>query len=120
MKAAPEDLTADFENEAGEIRGGRWGGMHGARYTPAPGTDLTPYFAAMPDGLCAGDHYGTVLEGELTVRVKGGAEETTRAGELYHWPAGHTGWTGPGVVFIAVTPLTQVDSMAEQMAAEAG
>ncbi len=120
MRAGPDDLTIEFQQDEGDIRSARWGTMHVARYSLAPGTDLTPFFAALPDGLCSGDHFGIVLEGELTVRYGDGAEETTRAGDLYYWPAGHTGWTDQGVVFMAVTPLAQVEQMEQAMAAAAG
>jgi hypothetical protein len=120
MRAGPDDLTIEFQQDGGDIRAARWGPMHVARYTLPPGTDLTPFFAALPDGLCSGDHFGIVLEGEITVRYEDGAEETARAGELYYWPGGHTGWSDPGVVFVAVTPLAQVEQMEEAMTAAAG
>jgi hypothetical protein len=119
MRAGPTDLTIEFQQDEGEIRAARWGEMHVARYTLAPGTDLTPFFAALPGGMCSGDHVGIVLEGEITVRYADGAEETSRAGDLYHWPAGHTGWSDQGVDFVAVTPLAQVEQMEETMAAAA-
>jgi hypothetical protein len=117
MRAGPDELTIDFEQDGLEIRGGRWEDMHVARYTLPPGTDLSPFFAVLPDWLCSGDHFGIVLEGEITLRYREGSEETTSAGDLYFWPAGHTGWTEEGVVFVAVTPLAQVERMEEQMAA---
>jgi hypothetical protein len=120
MRAGPDDLTIEFQQDEGDIRAARWGEMHLARYRLAPGTDLTPYFAALPGGLCSGDHFGIVLDGEITVRYEDGSEETTRAGDLYYWPAGHTGWTDQGVEFIAVTPLAQIEQMEETLAAAVG
>ena len=120
MRAGPDELTIEFEQDGLEIRSGRWGEMHVARYTLPAGTDLSPFFAAMPDGLCAADHYGIVLQGDITIPYGDGSEETTRAGELFHWPAGHTGRTDQGVVFVAATPLSQQTSMEERMAAAAG
>lgn len=117
MRAGPDELAIEFQDDAGDIRAARWADMHVARYSLAPGTDLTPFFAALPDGLCSGDHYGIVLEGQITVRYRDGSEETARAGELYCWPQGHTGWSDEGAVFIAVTPLAQVEQMEERMAA---
>ena len=119
MRAGPDELTVEFEQDGLEIRAGRWGGMHVARYALPAGTDLGPFFAALPEGLCSSDHFGIVLEGEITVRYKDGSEETTRAGDLYYWPGGHTGWTEQGVVFIAVTPLAQVEAD-EKIIAAAG
>lgn len=120
MKAAPDELTIEYEADGEEFRGGRWGDMAVGRMTLSPGFDLTPGFAALPDGLCSGDHYGIVLEGEITLRYKDGSEETTRAGEFYHWPAGHTGWTEKGVVVVIITPLAQVEAMERLMAAADG
>lgn len=116
MRARTEDLTLEFDDGGVRIRGAEWGEMHVAEYTLAPGTDLTPFFAALPEGRCSGDHWGQVLEGELHVRYADGSEETTYAGELYHWPAGHTAWTDSGVVFVACTPLEAVRRMERQMA----
>jgi hypothetical protein len=120
MRAGLDDLTLELEHEGAAMRTGRWGDMHVAHYTLPPGMDLAPFFAALPDGLCAADHYGIVLEGEITIPYGDGAEETTRAGELFHWPAGHTGRTDRGAVFVAISPLAQVEQMERQMAAAAG
>jgi hypothetical protein len=117
MKARPDQLTLEFEDGGLRIRSGEWGEMHVAEYVLPAGTDLSPFFQAMPDGLCSGNHWGRVTEGEIRLRYADGSEETTGAGELYHWPAGHTAWTGPGVVFLAVTPLAEVRRMEEQLAA---
>ena len=119
MRAGPDEMSIEFPQDEGHIRAARWGTMHVARYELAAGTDLTPFFAALPDGLCSGDHYGIVTEGSITIRYQDGSEETTRAGELYYWPAGHPGWSDEGVVFMAVTPLAQVEDMEETIAAAA-
>ena len=119
MRAGQDELNVEFEQDGLEIRAGRWGGMHVARYALPAGTDLSPFFGALPDGLCSSDHFGVVLEGEITVRYKNGSEETTRAGDLYYWAGGHTGWTEQGVVFVAVTPLAQVEAE-EELTAAAG
>ena len=115
MRAGSDELTVEFQQNGVEVRSGRWGNMHVASYTLPPATDLSPFFAMLPDGLCSGEHFGVVIEGEIVVRYSDGSEETTRGGELYHWPAGHTGWTDKGVVFVAITPLAQVEHMERQM-----
>ena len=119
MKAGTEDLPVELDHGGVEVRAERWGDMHVGRYSLPPGTDLSPFFAALPDGRCSGDHWGIVLEGSLTVRYADDSEETTRAGEAYYWPAGHTAWTEEGTVFLALTPLRQQQEMERQMAAAA-
>jgi hypothetical protein len=120
MRAGRDELTAEFDQDGIEVASARWGEMHLARYTLPPGTDLSPFFAALPEGLCAGDHYAIVLEGDITIVYRDGSEETAHAGDLCYWPAGHTGRTERGVVFVAVTPLVQQEHMEQQMAAAAG
>ena len=116
MKSTLESLPVEVDQGGIEVRAGRWGSMHVARFTMSPGSDLTPFFSVLPGGLCSGEHWGVVTEGSITVRYEDGTEEVTRAGEAYYWPAGHTAWTEDGVVFFAVTPLAQQETMERQMA----
>ncbi|MGA9748249.1 MAG: hypothetical protein WBQ50_12405, partial [Nocardioides sp.] len=46
-----------------------------------------------------------VLAGSLERVHADGARETARAGEVYHWPAGHTARTDVGAVFLEVGPV---------------
>ena len=117
MRARPDELAVELEHEGIQLRSAHWGDMHVGQYTLPAGTDLSPFFAALPGGLCSGDHWGIMTEGELHVRYEDGTVETTRAGELYFWPAGHTAWTDRGAVFLALTPLRQAKHMDEQIAA---
>ena len=120
MRAGRDELATEFEQDGLAVKSARWGEMHVAHYTLPAGTDLTPFFAAEPDGLCSGDHYGIVIEGDITISYGDGAHESARAGDLYYWPAGHTGWTDQGVEFVAVTPLAQQEQMEQRMAAASG
>lgn len=49
-----------------------------------------------------------MLEGSITVRFADGHEEMTRAGDVYYWPAGHTGWTEEGVTFLEFSPTAEI------------
>lgn len=120
MRAGQDELTIEFEQHGLAVKSARWGQMHVARYTLPAGTDLTPFFAALPEGLCSGDHYGIVLEGDITIFYGDGSEEAAGTGDLYYWPAGHTGRTEQGVDFVAVTPLAQQQEMEERLAAATG
>ena len=54
---------------------------------------------------CASARTGaTSLEGSIHVRYADGTEEMNRAGDLYYWPGGHTGWTDEGVDVHRVQP----------------
>jgi hypothetical protein len=120
MKALTGELTIEFEQDGLEVRGGEWGSMHVSQYTLPAGTDLSPFFVGLPDDLCTCNHWGRVLDGEIHLRYGDGSEETTRAGEVYYWPAGHTAWTEDGVVFLAITPLDEERRMEELLQAATG
>lgn len=118
MKKQPDEMTVAMQEQGIEILQEEWGEMQVCQYTLAPGTDLSPFFEVLPDGLCPVPHWGRVLEGEIHLRYSDGTEELTRAGEFYHWPAGHTAWTETGVVFIAIQPAEEEKRAAELMAAQ--
>jgi hypothetical protein len=50
------------------------------------------------------------------MRHADGTEETVREGQIYHWPAGHTGVSEEGVVFLEVGPVGRCDSSANTRA----
>jgi hypothetical protein len=52
------------------------------------------------------------------VRYADGSEETTRAGELYYWPGGHTGWTDDGVRFLEFSPTSDIAPVLTHFAAQ--
>ncbi len=69
------------------------------------GTDMAPVLQGLPGDRCPSPHWGIVLEGSLELVHADGARETARAGEVYHWPAGHTARTDVGAVFLEVGPV---------------
>lgn len=119
MKSRLEGLSVVMQDEGIEARGEEWGEMRVAQYTLPAGCDLSPFFEGMPEDACPCDHWGIVIEGGIHLLYTDGTEETTRAGEFYHWPPGHTAWTETGVVFIAITPAAQERLVDAQMSAQA-
>ncbi len=80
--------------------------------------DGAPVFKGLPDDRCQCPHWGYVFRGAITVRDADGSEETTRAGEIFYWPAGHTGWTEEGVTFLEFSPAEQLRPVLEHLAAQ--
>ena len=111
-----------LEMELGEIKIQAFeGGDVYARYIDLPaGTDFTPLFVGLPQDLCQSAHWGHVLTGSINVRYADGREETNRAGDVYYWPAGHTGWTDEGVTFLEFSPTADImpvlDHLSRQLA----
>jgi hypothetical protein len=118
MHASPEEM--DVELEVGEIRtkGMEWGWLSVRHLSLPPGADFTPLFVGLPGDLCGSAHWGYVVSGSIHVRYADGTEEVSRAGDLYHWPAHHTGWTPEGVTFIEFSPAADIQPVLEHVAAQ--
>jgi hypothetical protein len=56
-----------------------------------------------------------VLEGSIHLRYADGTEELTRAGQVYHWAAGHTGWTDDGTAFLEIGPVAPMRQFGEHV-----
>jgi hypothetical protein len=118
MRAAERDLA--LELEVGEIvtRGEDWGGLVVRHLDLPAGTDFTPLLKGLPGDLCQCPHWGYVLAGSITVRFADGTEEVSRAGDLYYWPGGHTGWSDDGVTFVEFSPADAIAPVLAHLGAQ--
>ncbi len=118
MRASENEI--DIELEVGDIvtRGEEWGGQLVRHLSLPPGADFTPLFKGLPDDRCQCPHWGYVVEGSINLRFADGTEETSRAGDLYYWPGGHTGWTDEGVTFIEFSPARELRPVLDHVAAQ--
>ncbi len=118
MHAAEKNLA--IELEVGDIvtRGEDWGGQLVRHLTLPPGADFTPLFKGLPGDLCHCPHWGYVISGSIIVRYADGTEELNRAGEIYYWPGGHTGWTDEGVTFVEFSPADDLRPVLEHVGAQ--
>jgi len=109
-----------IEVRQGELitRYAEWGEM-AVRHASVPaGTDFAPVLVGLPGDRCPSPHWGIILEGSIHIEHADGSRETARAGELYHWPAGHTAWTDEAVVFVEfgpVAPMRQFSQHAQSV-----
>jgi hypothetical protein len=69
---------------------------------------MSPLLQGLPGDRCPSPHWGIVLAGSIHLVHGDGSTETARAGEVYHWPAGHTATTDEPVVFLEVGPVEQM------------
>lgn len=66
-------------------------GVMGAEYfTLAKGADLAPLLEGLRNDLCDAAHWGYVINGLVTVTYGNGTDEQCAAGDVFHWPAGHS------------------------------
>lgn len=104
MGIAIDDLPVELE--AGELvtKYAEFGDMAIRHATCPPGTDMGPVLQGLPGNRCGSPHWGIVLDGSILMTHEDGTQELAEAGQVYFWPAGHTGVTEGGVVFIEVGP----------------
>ena len=118
MHTKISDIPIEMQVGGIETRGMATGGITVRHIDLPAGVDFTPLFVGLPGDMCQSPHWGQVIEGSITVRYADGTEETTSAGDIYHWPAGHTGWTEKGVVFIEFSPTEAITPVLEHLASQ--
>jgi len=110
-----EDLPIEVSQGELETRYIEWGDM-AVRVARIPAnTDFGPVLAGLPNDRCPSPHWGIVLSGVIHLTHADGTEETARAGELYHWPAGHTARTEEATEFIEVGPVGPMREFSEHV-----
>ncbi len=120
MKSKPDDLPVELR--AGDIgtRYVEWGEM-AVRFMRIPaGTDMDPVLEGLPDDRCPSPHWGVVLEGAVTLTHADGSRETTRAGEVFYWPEGHTAWFDESSVIVEIGPVAEMRQFSEHAKAKLG
>ncbi len=56
----------------------------------AEGLDIAGLLIGLTGDACQSPHWGFVIRGRLVVSYADGSTETCSAGEVFHWPAGHS------------------------------
>lgn len=120
MQSTVDDLPIEAQAGELELRYAEWGPM-AVRHVQVPaGVDMSPVLEGLPDDRCPSPHWGMVLKGSIHLRHADGTEETTRAGQLYYWPAGHTAWTDEDVVFVEIGPVEPMRQFGEHAKRKVG
>lgn len=118
MRASETEMT--IELEAGEIvtRGEDWGGLSVRHLSLPAGADFTPLLKGLPGDMCPCPHWGYVIAGSIHVHYADGTDDINRAGDLYYWPGGHTGWTDEGVTFVEFSPADEIRPVLDHVGAQ--
>jgi hypothetical protein len=115
MHTTTNEIPIEMQVDDIETRGVTCGDVTIRHLSLPAGLDFTPLFQGLPGDLCQCPHWGQVTAGSITVRYADWTEETTRAGEVYYWPAGHTGWTDDGVTFVEFSPADAIRPVLEHL-----
>jgi hypothetical protein len=117
MRKSVTDMETEFEVGDIHTKGEEWGGWIVRHLDLPAGADLTPLFEGLPGDRCQSPHWGYIVEGSIHVVYPDGTEDVNRAGDLYYWPGGHTGWTDERVVFVEFSPAEDLRPVLEHVAA---
>jgi hypothetical protein len=118
MRAAANEMPVELEVGDIHTRGTEWGEQSVRHCNLPAGTDLTPLFKGLPGDLCDCPHWGYVIAGSIHVRYADGTEDVNRAGDLYYWPGGHTGWSDEGVTFVEFSPAVEIRPVLAHLGAQ--
>lgn len=103
------DPRTTFRNQLG------LGGM-AVGYMEVPGgTDFTPMFAGLPQNNCSSPHWGYLFEGTVRIKYPDGKEDVVNAGEVFYWPAPHTGFVEKNAKFIDFSPEAEFSQVMDQI-----
>lgn len=95
MHLAKQDIPTKIREPGAVARQqrdfGTASGTLGAEYfTMAAGTDLAPLLEGLDGDVCHSPHWGYMLDGAVVVTYADGSTEQCDAGDVFHWPAGHS------------------------------
>lgn len=79
------------------------------------GVDVAPLLQGLDDGMCFAAHWGYLLHGRVVVTYDDGTTETCSAGEMFHWPAGHTVRVEDAAEIVMFSPAAEHQAVMNHM-----
>jgi hypothetical protein len=80
--------TARQQTGFGDVS--RYGTLGAEHFSFGAGTDITELLHGLEGDACQSPHWGYVVEGAVTALYTDGQAETSRTGDLFYWPPGHS------------------------------
>lgn len=106
MMQTPDTI---MRNKAG------FGGMTIAYNEVPKGTDFRPLLQGLNNDSCHCPHWGYIIKGQIRLIYDDKSEEVARAGDVFYWPAGHTGIVEEDVQFIEFNPSKEFGEVMEHI-----
>ncbi len=108
MKELKENMPVAIELPVATFRVSEKGNLAMAYVEMKAGADATPLLEGLPGDKCSCPHWGYMLTGAIHLRYNDGTEEVCKAGEMFHWPAGHTVWVEEDTSFVEFSPKDEL------------
>lgn len=115
MKMTCQEMPDRLNSNGVRIQGADWGELNVAHIQFPKGADATPLLEGLPQNLCQCPHWGLVLKGSINVRYADGRQERVSAGEVYHWPAGHTVWVDEDYSAVEFSPKAEMREVIDHL-----
>lgn len=119
MRERKEKMPVALELPVARFQKMEWGEIAVAHVQLAAGADAAPLLEGLPHGKCPCPHWGYMLKGSVHVEYADGAKETVRAGDLFHWPAGHTIHVDEDASFVEFSPKKELAELYEHIGRKA-
>lgn len=94
--------TARQQTDFGDLAG--FEKMGAEYFSFGAGTDITSLLHGLENDLCQSPHWGYVVKGSITALYGDGREETSRTGDLFYWPPGHSVRAEEDTDFVMFSP----------------
>jgi hypothetical protein len=120
MQQRKEELPVALEMPGARFQVAEWGEVAVAFVRLSGGVDAAPLLEGLPGDTCHCPHWGYMLTGAMHVRYDDGREEVTRAGELFHWPGGHTVRVEEDTSFVEFSPKRELKEVYDHIRARVG
>lgn len=97
MHIAKEDIPVQIDlpgavarqqKDFGDVTG--FGKMGAEYFSFGNGTDITELLHGLEGNSCQSPHWGYVVKGAITALYSDNTEETSREGDMFYWPPGHS------------------------------
>jgi hypothetical protein len=110
--------VARQQTEFGDVTG--YGKLGAEYFSFEAGTDITELLHGLEGNLCQSPHWGYVLKGSITALYADGGEETSRAGDLFYWPPGHSVRAEEDTDFVMFSPQDEHGAVMEHLRRKVG
>lgn len=115
MQKSLKHLPVSLDVQGAKITSEAFGNMTVAYTRLSKGTDLAPLLEGLPHDHCQCPHWGYIMKGKMRIRYQDGSEEVTEGGNLFYWPAGHTGVVEEDIEFIEFSPKDEMDKVLQHV-----
>lgn len=116
MNIKKENIPVVMEGPGTTLRNqSGFGGMAFAYNELPKGTDFRPLLNGLDNDSCHCPHWGYIVEGSIRIFYDDNTEELCKAGDVYYWPAGHTGIVEEDIKFIELSPQAEFKEVMEHI-----